>query len=72
MTPLLQQAITAISLLPPQEQDEVAARLLAKLDEDDDFDRAIAASAHKLARLAEGAIAESRAGLTEDLDPEAM
>ena len=72
MTPLLQQAITAISLLTPWEQDEVAARLLAEVEAEDAFDRAIAASAHKLARLTEEALAELRAGLTEELDPETM
>ena len=45
-------------------------RLLAELAAEDDFDRAIAGSAHKLAGLAAEALAEHRAGLTEELDPD--
>ncbi len=38
----------------------------------DEFDRAIARSADKLARLAREALDEYRAGLTEELDPERL
>ena len=72
MTSLLQQAFAKAAALPPAEQDVLAARLLAELAEDDEFDRAIAASAEKLALLAEEALAEDRAGLTQELDPDKL
>jgi len=37
---------------------------------EDDFDRAIAESGEKLSRLAAEALAEHRAGLTVELDPD--
>lgn len=54
--------------MPPAEQDLLAARLLAELDKEDEFDQAIAASGDKLARLAREALAEYRAGLTQELE----
>jgi hypothetical protein len=66
MTPLLQQASDQAARLPADEQDLLAARLLAELAAEDDFDRAIARSAGKLAYLAQEALAEHRAGLTQE------
>jgi hypothetical protein len=70
MTTLLQQAFDEASKRPPQEQDLLAARLLAELAAEDAFDRAIAGSANKLAELSRQTIEEYRAGQTEELDPE--
>ena len=72
MTTLLQRAVAEVSRLSTAEQDLLASRLLAELAAEDDFDRAIAASSDKLARLAQEALAEHRAGLTEELDPERL
>jgi ABC-type cobalamin transport system ATPase subunit len=72
MTTLLQEAFAKASALPPGEQDVLASRLLAELAEEDAFDRAIAASGDKLAAFAHDAIAEHRAGLTQELDPERL
>jgi hypothetical protein len=72
MTLRLEQAFEKVSKLPEAEQDLLASRLLAELDEEDEFDRAIAASADKLARLSAEALAEDDAGLTEDLDPDRL
>lgn len=72
MTTLLQQAFVEAAKLSPAEQDLLASRLLAELAAEDDFDRAIAGTADKLARLAAEALAEHRAGLTEELDPERL
>jgi hypothetical protein len=58
--------------LPPAEQDVLASRLLAELAEEDEFDRAIAASSEKLARLAREAVGENNAGFTEELDPDRL
>jgi hypothetical protein len=70
MTNLLERAFAEAGKLSSAEQDLLASRLLAELGEEDDFDRVIAASADKLSILARQALAEHRAGLTEELDPD--
>jgi hypothetical protein len=72
MTTLLQQAFAEAAKLSPAEQDVLASRLLAELAAEDDFDRAIARSADKLAALAREALAEHAAGQTEELNPERL
>lgn len=72
MTTLLERAFSEAAKRPEAEQDLLASRLLAELADEDDFDRAIARSTDKLARLAEEALAEHRAGLTEELDPDRL
>jgi hypothetical protein len=72
MTTLLEKAFAEAAKKSPEEQDVLAARLLAELAAADVFDRAIAESADKLARLAQEAVAEHRAGKTEVLDPEQL
>ena len=68
MTTLLEQAFTEAAKLSPAEQDLLAARLLAELAAEDDFDRAISQSAGKLAGLATAALSEHQAGQTRELD----
>ncbi|MGA2066522.1 MAG: hypothetical protein ABSG86_16215 [Thermoguttaceae bacterium] len=72
MTTLLQEAFAKASGLTPAEQDLLASRLLAELADEDEFDRAIAASSDKLASLAREAVAEHRDGRTDELDPDAL
>jgi hypothetical protein len=72
MTNSLQLAFAEAAKLPVEEQEFVAARLLAELAEEDEFDRAIARTSDKLAKLAQEALAEHRAGLTEELDPDRL
>jgi hypothetical protein len=62
MTSLLQRAFDEAAKLPEAEQDLLASRLLAELAAEDEFDRAIARSPEKLARLAQEALTEHRAG----------
>jgi len=69
MTTMLQQAFQAASLLPEAEQDVLAARLLAELASEDEFDAKIAKTAGKLSPLSQEAIAEFQAGKTLSLDP---
>lgn len=69
MTPLLQQAFTALAALPATEQDALAARLLDELAAEDAFDRTLSATGSRLAGLATAALAEHRAGETAELDP---
>jgi hypothetical protein len=72
MTDLLQQAFAEAAKLPMAEQELLASRLLAELAAEDEFDRAIARSSDKLAQLAKEALAEYRAGLTEELDADRL
>jgi hypothetical protein len=70
MTDLLAHAFAEAGKLSSAEQDLLASRLLAELGEEDDFDRAIVASADRLVVLAKKALDEHRAGLTREFDPE--
>lgn len=72
MTTLLQQAFNVAVKLPLIEQDILATRLLAELEEEDDFDRKIASSSDQLIALAREAIDENRSGQTLELDPEQL
>lgn len=44
MTELLQQAITAIKKLPPDQQDAIAARFLAELQDEQEWETRFAAT----------------------------
>lgn len=72
MTKLLERAFVEASKLTVAEQDLLASRMLAELGDEDEFDRAIAASTDKLASLANVALAEHRAGQTQELDPDGL
>ena len=72
MTALLERAFAEAAKRSREEQDLLASRLLAELAAEDAFDRAIAASTDKLAKLAREAINDHRAGNTEELDPERL
>jgi hypothetical protein len=72
MTELLRRAFDDAAKLPGSEQNLLASWLLAEVAAEDDFDRAIARSSDKLASLAKEALAEHRAGQTEELDPEEL
>ncbi len=68
MNASLKRAFDEAAKLPPEAQDVLAARLMAELEAEDDFDRAIAASADRLAVFAAEALKEFEAGETEELD----
>ncbi len=72
MTQLLEQAFLEAAKLSSAEQDLLASRMLAELTDADQFDQAIAASAGKLASLANAALAEHRAGQTQELIPDQL
>jgi hypothetical protein len=69
MTKLLDDAFTLARQLADDEQDELARRIIAKLTEDDAFDRRIAATAYKLDQLIDEALEEDDAGLTQEWKP---
>lgn len=72
MTELLQKAFDEVSKLPTEEQDAVAAWILEEIADEHLWDEAFANSADKLARMADKAMAEHRAGRTQPLDPDAL
>jgi len=72
MTTLLERAFAEAGKLSAEEQDLLATRLLAEMGAEDEFDRAIAASAEKLTDLAKEALTEHKAGLTQELDPDKL
>ncbi len=56
--------------LSPEEQDVVAALILEEIESEKRWDASFAGSQGQLARMAEQAIAEYKAGKTKPLDPE--
>ena len=69
MTALLEKAMNQINALPPEEQDAVASLILEEIESEKRWDEAFAGSQQQLARLAEEAIADYKAGKTKPLDP---
>ena len=72
MTKLLEKAIAQMASLPDAEQDLIASWLLSELGSEEAFDRALGASAHRLADMAREALSEDAAGLTEELHPDRL
>ncbi len=72
MTELLEKAIARLKTLPASEQDAIAAMILEELEDEIRWDAAFAGSQDALAKLAAEAMAEYRAGKTQELDPETL
>lgn len=72
MGQLLEKAIAETAKLPEVEQEAVGAWILAELESERRWDDLFATSQDLLARMAEEARQEYRAGLTESLDPEKL
>ncbi|MCC5658606.1 hypothetical protein LC608_16740 [Nostoc sp. XA010] len=72
MTELLEQAIAKLKNLPDNEQDAIAAMILAELEDERRWDETFARSPDILAKLAAEAMAEYRAGKTQELDPDTL
>jgi hypothetical protein len=72
MGKVLQQALAELTKLPDTEQDAVGAWILAELESERRWDELFARSPDLLAELADDAIREDEAGLTEPLDPEKL
>ena len=70
MTELLERAFSEAAKLPPTEQDELAERWLAELQAEQHWQDSFAASQDELAKLADEALQEHGAGLTQPLRPE--
>ena len=72
MTELLERAIARLQALPESEQDAIAAIILEEIEEDRRWDESFSQSSNILAKLAASAMAEYRAGQTQELDPETL
>jgi hypothetical protein len=80
MTERLEQAGTypcaegnaQLKTLPIDKQDAIATLILEELEEDRQWDESFARSPDLLAQLAAEAMAEYRAGKTQELDPETL
>ncbi|WIG58093.1 MAG: hypothetical protein OJF49_000838 [Ktedonobacterales bacterium] len=70
MTPTLEQAFAEAAKLPQPEQEALARWILDELASERRWAEAFADSADALAQLADEALAEHRAGLTEPFEPE--
>ena len=70
MTKRLEEVFEEVTKLPNEEQDALAAIILEELASERRWGKAFAKSQDKLARLADEAVAEFRAGKTEPLDTE--
>jgi hypothetical protein len=67
MTKLLEEALKEVTKLPEAEQDAVAAILLDELASEQRWAESFAKSQDKLAKLAEEALADYKAGRTKPL-----
>jgi hypothetical protein len=67
-----EQAIAKLKNLPANEQDAITAMILAELEDERRWDEAFARSPDMLAKLATEAMAEYRAGQTQELDPDTL
>ncbi len=72
MTNDLKKAFEAASKLPPQEQDALAAAILEEVAVEGLWSASFAAEPDALAKLADEARAEFRAGKTQPLDPDSL
>jgi hypothetical protein len=72
MTQLLQKAFEEANKLPEREQNALASLLLEEIESERRWDEAFAKSGDLLSRMAEEALEEHRAGLTQDLDPDQL
>ena len=70
LTPSLEQAIARAATLPPQEQDALAALIVAEIQDEQRWDELFLDSRSPilLERLAAEAVAEDEAGITEPLE----
>jgi len=72
MTELLERAIARLKTLPSSEQDAIATMILEELEDEHRWDESFTRSPDLLCKLAAEAMAEYRAGKTQELDPETL
>ena len=62
MTDLMSKALARIQKLPPEEQDAIAALVLAEIADDEAWDQSFEVTEDKLAEMAQRARAQSKSG----------
>ena len=72
MTERLEEAIAQLKTLSTDQQDAIAALILAELEEEQRWNDSFTRSPNLLAKLAAEAMAEHRSGKTQELDPETL
>ncbi len=72
MTKLLERAVEKARKLPDPEQDAIAVLILEELEDEGRWEKAFARSQDALAKLAQEAMVEDRAGKTKQLDPDTL
>jgi len=72
MTKLLEQAMAKAKSLPDAEQDSIAQILLDEIESESRWDELLAKSPEKLAKLADKALSQHQAGLSQPLDPDKL
>ena len=72
MTDLLEKAFAEAAKLPEQEQEALAQWILQELESEKRWDELFERSQDILAELGEEALAEFRAGKTQELDPDTL
>lgn len=70
MGKVLQRAVAELTKLPEPEQEAAGAWILAELESERRWDDLFARSPDLLAAMADDAIREDEAGLTQPLDPQ--
>ncbi len=68
MTKLLKEVLAKLSKLSPERQDELAAWLLAEMEDEARWDKSFAESQDALEKLADEALEEYRRGETRPLE----
>ncbi len=68
MTKLLKELIDKLSRLSPERQDELAAWLLAEMEDEARWDKSFAESQDALEKLADEALEEHKRGETRPLE----
>ncbi len=68
MTKLLKELIDKLSKLSPERQDELAAWLLAEMEDEARWDKTFAESQNALEKLANEALEEHKRGETRPLE----
>ncbi|HBK22079.1 MAG TPA: hypothetical protein DEF27_00705 [Oscillatoriales bacterium UBA8482] len=72
MTELLECVIARLKTLPSSQQDAIATMILEELEDERRWDESFTRSPDLLSKLAAEAMAEYRAGKTQELDPETL
>jgi len=72
MTKLLKSAIEKVKKLPDSEQDAIASFILDELEDEVLWEKSFAQSKDLLAKLAQEAMEEDRAGKTKKLNPDKL